>query len=71
MKTFKNVVIGALVGAVVSGLIAGIMFGTGPTAPGVTHEWALIMVPTFALIGLIMGAVWGLLFSLFRQNRKR
>jgi hypothetical protein len=70
MKTLKNVVIGALLGAVLSGLVAGIMFGTGPTAPGVTHGWALIMVPTFALIGLIMGAVWGLLFSLIRRIRK-
>jgi membrane protease YdiL (CAAX protease family) len=71
MKTLKNVAIGALIGAVLSGLVAGIMFGTGPTAPGVNHGWALIMVPTFALIGLIMGAVWGLLFSLVRRVRKR
>ena len=70
MKTLKNVVIGALVGALLSSLVAGLMFGTGTTAPGVSHGWAFVMVPTFALIGLILGAVWGLVFSLLRRIRK-
>jgi ABC-type transport system involved in multi-copper enzyme maturation permease subunit len=71
MKTLKTVAISALIGAVLSGLVAGIMFGTGPTAPGASHGWALIMVPTFALVGLMMGAVWGLLLSFVRRVRQR
>ena len=66
----KRVVKYGLAGALVSGLAAGIMFGTGPTSAGGNHSWALIMVPTFAIIGGLMGALYGLLLSVYRHFRK-
>ncbi len=49
----KRVLSLALLGAIVGGIAGWLMYG----------EWGIIMAPTFALIGAIMGVLNALLFS--------
>ena len=67
----KYVFILAFVGAVLAGIAGAVMFGTGPTPQGLTHDWAFLMAPVFALIGAIMGAVYGLVIGLIRALTSR
>ena len=75
MKTIKRVLIYAVVGALLGGVAAGIMFGGHGAADSTGNQsWAVIMVPTFALIGAIMGALNGLVVSIWvglRDKRDR
>ena len=72
MKTIKRVLIYAAVGALLGGVGAGIMFGShgAPDSSG-NQSWAVIMVPTFALIGAIMGALNGLVVSIWVALRDK
>lgn len=57
----KRVLSLALLGAIVGGIAGWLMYG----------EWGIIMAPTFALIGAIMGVLNALLFSGFIALRDR
>jgi uncharacterized membrane protein len=57
----KRALMSALLGAIVGGIAGWLMYG----------EWAIIMAPTFALIGAIMGVLNALLFSGFIALRDR
>jgi hypothetical protein len=66
VKVIRRVLTYAAVGALIGGVGAGIMFGRGgaPDSSG-NQSWAVIMVPTFALIGSIMGALNALAVSIW------
>jgi hypothetical protein len=66
----KNVLIGALLFAIGGGLAGALLFGVGPTNPGNSHGFALVMAPAFAAVGAIMGAFWGLVIGLFRAFKR-
>jgi hypothetical protein len=54
----------AVFGAIISFIAGLVCFGTGPTG------WGIIMAPTFAIIGAILGAANGLVFSIWRRYKK-
>jgi sulfite exporter TauE/SafE len=66
VKIVKRVLTYAAVGALIGGVGAGIVFGRGgaPDSSG-NQSWAVIMVPTFALIGAIMGSLNALVVSIW------
>lgn len=72
MRTIKRILTYAAVGALIGGVGAGILFGRGgaPDSSG-NQSWAVIMVPTFALIGAIMGALNALVVSIWVALRDK
>jgi ABC-type xylose transport system permease subunit len=65
----KYAAVGALISVIpwVAGLIC---FGTRPTSSGGDRGWAIIMVPIFAFIGAIVGAMNGLIVSVWRRYKR-
>ncbi len=72
MRTIKRILTYAAVGALIGGVGAGILFGRGgaPDSSG-NQSWAVIMVPTFALIGAIIGALNALVVSIWVALRDK
>ena len=66
----KDVLKFAAAGAAIGALLGFLCFGGGTRSPASDYSWAIIMAPTYAIIGAILGAANGLVFSLFRRWKK-
>ena len=67
--TLGRIVKFSIMGGVLGGILAFVMFRRG--SPGETvGAMLVVMIPTFALIGAILGAVDGLLWSLIKGFKK-
>jgi ABC-type xylose transport system permease subunit len=67
--TLCRVVKFSIIGGVLGGILAFVMFRRGIPGENV-GAMLLVMIPTFALIGAILGAVDGFLWSLIRGFKK-
>jgi hypothetical protein len=71
-QIIKRLLTYSAIGALIGGVGAGILFGRdGPPDSSGNQSWAVIMVPTFALIGAIMGALNALVVSIWVALRDK
>jgi ABC-type xylose transport system permease subunit len=66
----KTVLKSGLVGAVLAAIAAIIMFGGRGQEGTQRGQLLMLMLPTFALIGAILGALNGFLFSIIRGFKR-
>jgi hypothetical protein len=66
----KTILKFGLAGALLAAIAAFFMFGGKGPEGNRSGELLVLMVPTFALVGAILGALNGLLFAIVRRSKR-